>query len=95
MRATSGWLLHVVAAGDARLRRRVAVREQLAVAGDDQRVALLADADAVDHPPHLFEVQPADEPSAAVRSIEANRDDRRRQKVVVNGEARHQRALDS
>ena len=45
----------------------VAVREQLAFAGDDERVALLADADAVDHPPHLLEVQTADEPPVAVR----------------------------
>ena len=94
MRATSGCAAHVVAARDARFRVRVAVREQLAFVGDDERVAVLADANAVDHPPHLFEVQPADEPAAAVAVHEPNRDDRRRQQVVVDREARHQRAVD-
>ena len=37
---TSGCVLHVVAARDPRLRVRIAVREQLTFAGDDERVAL-------------------------------------------------------
>ena len=45
----------IVAARDARLLVGVAVRDQLAVGCHDQRVALVADANLVDHPPHFFE----------------------------------------
>ena len=36
---------------------------ELAVGRDDQREAVLADADAIDHPPHFFEAELADEPA--------------------------------
>ena len=56
----------VVAAGDARLLVGIAVRDQLAVGGDDERVALLADPNPIDHPPHFFEADLADERSRAL-----------------------------
>jgi hypothetical protein len=46
---------HVAGLRDERLLVRVAVRDQLAARRDDERVAVLADPDLIDHPPHLFE----------------------------------------
>ena len=48
---------------DERFLVRVAVGDERAVGRDDQREAALADADAVDHPPHLFEAEFADQPA--------------------------------
>jgi hypothetical protein len=70
------------------------VREELAFVRHDQCVALFADPDAVDHPPHRFEVQAADQPPAAVAIHQTHRDDRGRQQVVVNREPRDQCPFD-
>ena len=53
--------LEIVAARDARLVVGVAVGDQLAVRRDDERISLIADTDAVDHPPHFLEADFADE----------------------------------
>ena len=58
---------------DERLLVGIAVRDQLAVGRDDHREAVLADADAVDHPPHLLEAELADEPAG--RLVEARQVD--------------------
>ena len=57
----SGCVAEVLAARDARLLVGVAVGEEAAVAIDQQREALAADADAIDEAPQLLEPQRADE----------------------------------
>ena len=48
---------------DARLLIGIAVRNEGAIAGDDHGETTVAEPDAVDHPPHLFEAELADEPA--------------------------------
>ena len=56
---------------------------------DDQRVAMLADADGVDHPPELLERDLADDPAdVLLRLRQPHRDRRRRQQVVVDAHRR-------
>ena len=71
------------------------MRQQLALAGDDERVTVIADADPIDHPPQRFEVQPADQKSSTFAVVHPHRDDGRRQEVVIEREPRHQRAFDA
>ena len=83
---------HVARLRDERLLVGVAVRDQLAVGRDDQREAVLADADAVDHPPHLFEAELADEPAGRlVQAREVDGEQRGRQQVLVDADRRHRR----
>ena len=60
---------HVARLRDQRLLVGIAVRDQLAVRGDDQRVAVLADADAIDHPPHFFEAELAGQPAGRLVEV--------------------------
>ena len=75
---------------DERLFVRVAVREQLPVRCDDHREPVGADANLIDHPPHLFEPEFADQPAGGLtEACEMNGEIRRRQQVVVNPHGRH------
>src|SRR5262252_703947 len=57
---------------------------------DPRASEYVADADAIDHAPQLFEVQPSDEPALVRGVIETDGDDRRRQQVVIDRETREQ-----
>ena len=57
---------HVARLRDERLLVGIAVRDERAVGRDDQREAVLADADAVDHPPHFLEAELADQPAGGL-----------------------------
>ena len=86
---------HGARLGDERLLVGVAVRDQLASRRDDHRVAMLADADAVDHAPHLLERELASQPAGAlVQAREADDERRRRQEIFVDADRRHVHALD-
>ena len=86
---------HVARLRDERLLVGVAVRDELAAGRDDQREAVLADADPIDHPPHFFEAELADEPAGRlVQARQVDREDRRRQQVVVDADRRHRDAVD-
>ena len=62
--ATSGCAAHVARLRDERLLVRIAVRDRARRSGaTHQREAVLADADPIDHPPHLFEAELADQPA--------------------------------
>ena len=75
--------------GDPRLLVRVAVGDQLAALGDHHRVPLLADTDLGDHSPELFEADRADQPPVRLgERRDRQRDGRRRQQVVVDGDRR-------
>ena len=55
-------------------------------------IAVLADADAVDHPPHFLEAELADEPAGRlVQTLQAEREHAGRQQVVVDADRRHHR----
>ena len=64
---------------------------------DDQRVALLADSDAIDHPPHFFEADLADERAGTLSDLgQSDAHDRRGQQITVdidwrNGDVRSER----
>jgi len=84
----------IVAAGDARLLVRVAVGNELAVCGDDQRVALFAHADLIDHSPHLFEADLADERAGALADLgQLDADNGGWQEVVVDADRRERDVL--
>ena len=91
---TSGVVAHVVAARHTRLRIRVAMRQQQAFVGDDERIPWSPTRmrSTIRHIASRF--KSPDEPSAALAVVETDGDDRGRQQVVVDREARHQRALD-
>ena len=81
---------HVGRLGDERLLVGIAVGDERAVRGDDQGVAVGADADPVDHLPHFFEAELADEPAGGlVQARQANDEHRRRQQVVVHPDRGH------
>ena len=67
--ANSGWRAHVARLRDERLLVGIAVRDQLAVGRDDQREAVVADADLIDHPPHFLEAELADEPAGGLVQV--------------------------
>ena len=70
----------------------IAVRDQRAVRGDDEREAVLADPDAIDHPPHFLEAELADQPAG--RLVEAGQvdgEDRGRQQSSSTPDWRHRR----
>ena len=86
---------HVARLRDERLLVRVAVRDQRAVRGDDHRVAVLAEADAVDHAPHLLEVELAGEPARGpVQAREMDAERRCGEEIFVDAHRRHQHAVD-
>ena len=86
---------HVARLRDQRLLVGIAVGDQLAVGRDDQREAVLADADAVDHPPHFFEAELADQPAGRlVEPRQVDGEDAGRQQVVVDADRRHRDAVD-
>ena len=85
---------HVGGLGHERLLVRVAVRDELAVSGDDQRVAAVADADAVHHPPHLFEAELADQPARGlVQTLQMEGERRGGQQILVDADRRHHHAV--
>ena len=98
LRAASGderVVAHVARLRDERLLVGIAVRDQLAVGRDDQREAVLADADLIDHPPHLFEAELADEPAGRlVQARQVDGEDDGRQQVLVDADRRHRDAVD-
>ena len=62
---------------------------------DDHREAVLADPDPIDHPPHFFEAELADQPAGRlVEAGEVDGEDRGRQQVVVHADGRHRDAVD-
>src|SRR5437763_5295176 len=85
---------HLVPTCNSRLLIGVTVGQQLPFTGYDEGVSLVSDADAINHPPQLFEIQPTDEPPFAGIVVESNGDDRGRQEIVVNREVRHEGAFD-
>ncbi len=86
---------HVARLRDQRLLVGVAVRDQLAARGDDQREAVIADADLIDHPPHFFEAELADEPAGRLVQVrQADGEHRRRQQILVDADRRHRDAVD-
>ena len=85
---------HVVAARHARLRVGIAVREQLALVGDDERVALRRRRGCGRPSATALRGSTGRRASPARIVVEPNRDDRRRQKIVVDRERRHENALD-
>ena len=79
---------------DERLLVRIAVGDERAVRRDDQREAVLADPDAVHHPPHLFEAELADQPACRlVEPRQVDGEDRCRQLIVVDADRRHRHAV--
>ena len=85
----------VVGLGDQRLLVGVAVRDQGPVGRRDQREPALPDPDAIDHAPHLLEVQFTDQPAG--RLVEAHQrhgEHARRQQVVVDAQRRHRDAIE-
>ena len=87
--ATSGWFAQIVAARDARLFIRVAVCDQLPVRRDDKRKSLVAHSNPIDHPPHFFEADFADQRSRGLADLsQLDPDDRSRQEVVINADWR-------
>src|SRR5207247_6699581 len=62
--------------------------------GHPHRVAVPADADLVDHPPHLFETELAGEPACGlVQTLQMDREGRRRQQIPVDADGRHGHAV--
>ena len=85
---------HLVATRHAGLLIGISMRQELASSGDHEGVTLLTNPNSIDHAPEFFEIQSADKPSSVRVVIQAHGDDRRRQQIVIEGEVRHQRALD-
>ena len=57
---------------------------------DEKRVALVADANAVDHPPQFFQRDFRDQPPGSFRRLaESNGDHRRRERVVIELQRRN------
>src|SRR5205085_6038780 len=68
----------------------IAMRDKPIVLADDESKALIAHVNAVDHSPELFERNFADYPARVLlRSCQAHRDSRRRQKVVIHFQRRN------
>ena len=75
---------------DERLLVGIAVRDERAVGPDDQRKAVRADADLIDHLPHFFEAEFADKPAVGpIEARQVHREDRRGQQVFVHVDRRH------
>ena len=69
--------------------------DEVVRAGDQQREAPPADADAIHHPPQFLEIDSTDQPSLArFRCAQTRRHNRGGKQVVVHSEARHQGAFD-
>ena len=80
---------------DERLLVGIAVGQQCAVGGDDQGVSMRANADFVDHPPHLLEAEFANQPSRRlIETRQMNGKRRRRQQILVDTNRRHGDAVD-
>ena len=70
--------------------------DQGAVRRDDEGEAVVADANLIDHPPHLLEAELADQPARGlIEARQVNGKRRRRQQVVVDTNRRHGDAVDS
>ena len=83
---------HVARLGDERFLVGIAVRDQFTARPDDLRVSRFADADLIDHPPHLFEAELAGEPAGGLIQVrEPDREHRGRQHVLVDPDWRHRR----
>ena len=83
-------IFQIVLPCDPGLLVRIAMGNQLALGGDDERVALLADSDSIDHVPHFFEVDLTHEPSRRASDMhQANSDDACGQEIVIDGNRRH------
>ena len=71
------------------------MRDELAVGRDDHRIAVLADPDTVDHPPHLFETRFRDQPAGGlIQARKVNGEDRGGQQIGVDTNRGHLHAAD-
>jgi len=86
---------HVAGLRHQRLLVRIAVCDELAAWPDDQRKAVVADSDLIDHPPHFFEADLAGQPARRlIQTRQVNRERRRREQVLVDFDRRHRHAVD-
>src|SRR4030095_499828 len=69
--------------------------QELSFAGNYRGVPVVADANAINHSPQLFQVQPADQPSCAVNIIQTNWKIGGRKQVAVDGELRDKNIVNS
>ncbi len=87
--------VHVTRLGDQRFLVGVAVRDQGPVRRDHHRVAVVADADVIDHAPHRLEAEFAGQPAGRFAEVgEADGEDGCRQQIFVNANRRHRHAVD-
>ena len=71
------------------------MRDELAARPHDHREAVLADADLVHHPPHLFEADLTHEPSGGlVEPRQMDRERGGRQLVFIDADRRHRDAVE-
>ena len=79
----------IVAPRHTRLLVGVAMGDQLTVGGDDEGIALIADANLIDHPPHFFKADLADERSRVLPELgQLDAHDGCRQEIVVDADGR-------